>query len=160
IDNAYILRPSADKLARFFTEVLNPSTVGGYYQPLTMASLMLDRVIEAQLAGGYDAAPSPFIYHLTNMLLHGLNAALVVALVWRVVRHRGIAFAAGVLFALHPLNVEAVAWVCQRKALLSTTFLLLTLMTYGRWAKTRAAQWYWVSLGCFLLSLLAKPTSL
>src|SRR5262245_60212259 len=136
VDNPYVRHPTWQRLGLFFTEVLNPSTVAGYYQPLTMASLMLDRVIGAHLGGGYAREPQPSVFHLHNIALHGINAALVVLLVWHITRRPAIAVAGGLLLALHPLNVEPVAWICQRKALLSTTFVLLTFLAYGRWART------------------------
>jgi len=157
-DNAYILHPSWGKLVAFFTEALVPATVGGYYQPLAMASLMLDRVIDAALVGGDADTPDPFVFHLTNIILHGINVALVFALSYLLVRRRAVALVCALLFAVHPVNVETVAWVSQRKALLATLFALLMLLAYGRYAASRSARWYIATVACFVLSLLAKPT--
>ncbi len=158
--NAYILLPTWEKLGDFFTEYKIPSTVAGYYQPLAMASLMLDRVIEGRLRGGYSSDLDPFPYHFTNVFLHGLNAALVFLLVSYFSRNRGIGLFCGLLFAFHPVNVEAVAWVSQRKAVLATTFAILMLLAYGRYAKTRHYGWYAVVVATYTLSMLAKPTGM
>lgn len=164
--NPYIVAPSWEKLAAFFTEVLYPTTVAGYYQPLTMASLMLDRVIDGTVP------PRPLVYHVTNVLLHGLNAVLL--FLWlrqtlATMARNGAtgatpgalltpAFVAAMLFALHPANVESVAWVCQRKSLLSTTFALAMFLAYGRYVRTRGFGALLLTHVCFVLSMLSKPT--
>jgi len=159
-DNPYILWPTWDKFVGFFTEWEKPATVAGYYQPLTLASLMVDRLIERGLAGDWPMPPRPFVYHLTNIVIHGLNAGLVCLLAWGLTRNRVAAAVCGLLFGLHPLNVEAVAWVNQRKALLSTFFAILMLLTHVRYAKSRRPGWMIATIVAFLLSLLAKPTGL
>jgi len=159
-DNPYILWPTWDKFAGFFTEWEKPATVAGYYQPLTLASLMLDRLIERGLAGHWPMPPQPFVYHFTNLFIHGLNAGLVCLLAYGLTRNRLAAVVCGLLFGLHPLNVEAVAWVNQRKALLSTTFAILMVLSHVRYAKSRRIEWYVATFVAFLLSLLAKPTGL
>src|SRR5205823_5129947 len=62
------------------------------------------------------------------------------------------------LFAWHPLRVESVAWIAERKDVLSGFFGLLALLAYVVYAQQRGAKWYWLSLGTFALGLLAKPT--
>ncbi|HKQ47997.1 MAG TPA: tetratricopeptide repeat protein [Phycisphaerae bacterium] len=156
----YILYPSWRNLAAFFTEVLKPSVVAGYYQPLTMASLMLDRVIEARLAGALASRIDPSVFHLTNVLLHSLCAGLVFVLVLEVTTHRWAAFLCGLVFAVHPLNVEVVAWISQRKALLSTLFALCMLLAYLRYAATHRSVWYVLTILSFIFGLLSKPTGL
>lgn len=158
--NPYVLYPSWQKLGWFFAEVRQPSTVLGYYQPLTMASLMLDRVIEGWLSGGYGPRPDPFVFHLTNILLHGANSAMVFVLAMGLTRQRRLGLFCGLLFALHPLNVETVAWVCQRKALLATFFSLLMFLAYARYVQTRQRSWWIAVHGAFLAAMLAKPTAL
>src|SRR5262245_7954694 len=117
LENAYIRNPTWEKLGWFFAEWRSPTTVSGYYQPLTMASLMLDRVIE----GAGKPLPEPFVYHATNVLLHMANCALVFAWLRRFVGLWPAAIAA-TLFAVHPMNVESGAWVCQRETLLAEMF--------------------------------------
>jgi tetratricopeptide (TPR) repeat protein len=152
--NPYVLYPSLSKLAACFTEVRTPATGTGYYQPLTTASLMLDRLV----AGGEPGEFIALTFHCTNILLHSLNAAMVCLLTGCISRRRGIGLVCGLLFAAHPLNVEAVSWVCQRKTVLSTAFALLALLLYGLYARTHRGRWYVATLAAFVLSLLAKPT--
>ena len=158
--NPYVMYPSWEKLGATFGEVLRPTTVLGYYQPLTMASLMLDRVIEASLSGAYAREADPFVFHFTNILLHGVNAALAFVLVLGLTRRTGIAMLCGLLFAVHPLNVEVVSWISQRKALLATFFALIAVMAYARFTRKGDRGWYAAALVTYSASLLAKPTGL
>lgn len=158
--NPYVLFPSWKNLVACFGEVLRPTTVLGYYQPLTMASLMLDRVVEGALSGGYTRHAEPFIFHFANILLHGCNAALVFLLVLGLTRRSGTALFCGLLFAVHPLNVEVVSWVSQRKAVLATLFALLAVMSYVRFARTNRPHWYIAVVATYLAGILAKPTGL
>lgn len=90
----------------------------GNWHPLTWASLMLD-------AGLHGLAPGGF--HLTNLLLHGANAVLVFALVARIVGSAPVAAAGAIAWAVHPLRVESVAWISERKDVLSALFGLLAI---------------------------------
>ena len=97
-------------------------------------------------------------YHLTNILLHAASAAvLFIALKTATGKRLQSAFVAA-LFALHPLHVESVAWVAERKDVLSTLFGLLSLLTYFRYAMTGRRRAYAASLILFLCSLLAKQS--
>jgi len=158
--NPYVLYPSWKKLVACFGEVLRPTTVLGYYQPLTLASLMFDRVVEGALSGGYTQTAEPFIFHFTNIFLHGCNATLVFFLVLGLTRRSGTALFCGLLFAVHPLNVEVVCWVSQRKAVLATFFALLAVMSYARFARTERPHWYVAVIATYLAAILAKPTGL
>jgi tetratricopeptide (TPR) repeat protein len=118
------------------------------WHPLTWLSLMLD----AELSGKNPAGP-----HFTNLVFHATNAALLFLLfrklttaVWR------SAFLAA-LFALHPLHVESVAWIAERKDVLSAFFALLALLSYAHYAKDRNPRSYWCALIFFALGLMAKP---
>jgi protein O-mannosyl-transferase len=100
---------------------------------------------------------NPSRHHDTNLLLH---AASVVVLFWVLVRATGYAgrsFMVAALFALHPINVQSVAWIAERKNLLSMFFLLLALGAYRWYAeRPRAGRYVWVAL-LYALGLLAKP---
>jgi protein O-mannosyl-transferase len=117
--------------------------------PLTWLSLMLDTDLYGGRVGGY---------HFTNTLLHAANAVLLfLALAAATQAHMKSAFTAA-LFALHPLHVESVAWVAERKDVLSTLFGLLSLLEYVRYA-TRGGIWRLAASFVFLvLSLLSKQT--
>jgi protein O-mannosyl-transferase len=119
----------------------------GNYHPLTLLSLAFDK-----FAGG----GSPFIFHLTNLLLHLVNTFLVFLLINRLTRNTFIAIATFLLFAVHPLHVESVAWVSERKDVLYSCFFLLSLFMYSRFAHDRKRGFYLLSLLFFILSLLSK----
>lgn len=117
------------------------------YIPLTFLSYQVDYT----LGGG---SPAPF--HLTNIILHALNALLVIWLLYLPLGNGIIAFGLGLLFALHPLNTEAVAWMSARKDTLSTFFFLIALIAYLLFDERKDARMYVASLCAFLLGLLAK----
>lgn len=120
----------------------------GNWHPLTWMSHMLD----CQIFG-----LQPGLHHLINALLHTANTVLVfVVLVWMT----GMAWRSGLvaaLFAVHPLHVESVAWIAERKDLLSTFFGLLAIWSYVRYTRVRSARQYGLVLCFFALSLLSKP---
>jgi protein O-mannosyl-transferase len=116
--------------------------------PLTWLSHLLD----AELFGLKPAG-----HHATSVLLHALTAALLFLLLQRATGATGASLAAAALFAVHPLNVQSVAWVSERKNVLSTFFWLLTLGAYGAWTRRPRALWYAGVVACFALALMAKP---
>jgi Flp pilus assembly protein TadD len=134
--------------------------VVGNWHPLTMLSHMLD----CQMYG-----LKPRGHHLTNILLHGLNTALVFLLLQSLTGTTWRSLMVAALFGLHPLHVESVAWVAERKDVLSTFFGLLCLLAYTRYAKAPKAQssksepegsvsfLYWAALIFFTLGLMSKP---
>ena len=87
--------------------------VQGNYHPLTLLSLAVDYQI---------AATDPFMYHLTNMLFHLLNTALVLGFVYLLTKRINIAVLTALLFGIHPMHVESVAWISERKDVLYTFF--------------------------------------
>jgi cytochrome c-type biogenesis protein CcmH/NrfG len=150
--NLLVQNPSWASARRFLTEVLEPSTVWGYYQPLTMISLMADYAL-----GGRVDNLRPF--HRTSLALHVANTALVIVLFYLLFGQIWIAAGVGLLFGLHPMTVEAIPWVGERKTLLSAFFALWCLILYVRF--TRKSGWK-LYIGCmvlYVLSLMSKPTS-
>jgi len=100
----------------------------------------------------------PFPYHATNLALHLCNTALVFLLIYLLCRSAAVAFLTTLLFALHPLRVESVAWVTERKDVLSACFYLGALVSYLRRGVTGGRRFfYWLSLALYCLSLLSKP---
>ena len=83
---------------------------------------------------------APWAHHLTNVLLHALNAALVFALLQQMTGARWRSLLVAALFGWHPLHVESVAWVSERKDVLSGCFGLLALMAYARYAEVQSLE--------------------
>lgn len=138
---------------------LSPETVKGawtsydpeLYIPLTILTYQLEN-----RAFGSD----PFWYHLTNVLLHALNAVLAWALLRRWIASGWAAIAGALIFALHPLNTEAVAWISARKDLLASAFFLFSLLGYLRFRQTEGRRTYVLSVLSFLFALLSKVSVL
>src|SRR6185437_7721186 len=100
---------------------------------------------------------SVFWYHLLNVLLHGVAALLVVRLVRRL--ELPGAWLAGLLFALHPMCVESVAWISEQKSTLSGVFFLAAALSYLRFEKSRARAAYSAALLFFVAALLSKTVT-
>ena len=96
-------------------------------------------------------------HHETNLLLHVINVMLLFWVLWRATGYAERSAMVAALFALHPMNVESVAWIAERKNLLSMMFLLLALGAYGWYTRKPRAPRYLVVAGLFALGLMAKP---
>ncbi|HEY5141044.1 MAG TPA: hypothetical protein VIJ25_17275, partial [Methylococcales bacterium] len=120
----------------------------GYWQPLTWLSLMLD----CQLFG-----LDPGRIHLVNVFLHLVNTLLLFAVLKKMTGKLWPSAFVAATFALHPTNVESVAWIAERKDVLSTLFLLLTLIAYVGYVRNRSPFRYLLTILLFALGLLAKP---
>ena len=143
-DEANITSPelrSLDGLRRIW---FVPRTTQQYY-PLLHTSYWLQQ----RLWGD-----SPTGYHLVNLLLH-IGCVVLVLKILRLLRIPGAALAA-ILFALHPVNVETVAWITERKNTLSGVFCLAATLWYLKFDESRNRQSYAMALGLFLLGLLSK----
>lgn len=119
-----------------------------YWHPLTWLSHMLDVQIFGMHAGRHV---------LVNVLLHAVNALLLLHVLRRMTDDLWPSAIVALLFVLHPLNVESVAWVAARKNVLSTTFWMLTVLTYLRYVEKPALGRYAAVLVLFSLGLLSKP---
>ena len=121
------------------------------YMPLLWISYMADVSL-------FRASPShPWGFHFTNVLLHAVNALLLYGLLLALCKRPWSAFFCAVLWAIHPLRVESVAWVAERKDVLSGFFCLLTVAFYAQ-ANRPPARWrpvpYLAALGAFSAGLL------
>ncbi len=138
------------------------STLLGHWMPVTWFTLALDYLVWGM---------RPFGYHLTSLLFHAANAALFYELARRLLAraspdtggpaHRLAAAIAALFFALHPLRAESVAWVTERRDVVSGFFGLLTVLAYLRMVEAPAARrrgWLAASLVCFALGLAAKAS--
>lgn len=137
----------------------------GHYVPVTWMSHGLDYVLWGM---------NPFGYHLQNVVWHCVNAVLLYMLARRVLRASGpgsqlgagrtermSAAVAALAFALHPLRVESVVWITERRDVLSLAFCLVSVLCFLRAAdrERTLGTWYWLALGAFAIALLAKATS-
>jgi tetratricopeptide (TPR) repeat protein len=124
------------------------------WHPLTWLSHMAD----VQLYG-----LRPLGHHLTNLVFHAANTVLLLALLQRLTGSLWRSALVAALFGLHPTHVESVAWIAERKDVLSAFFGMLTLLAYGRFAECKIKNekgkntWYGVALLCFALGLMSKP---
>jgi protein O-mannosyl-transferase len=118
-----------------------------WWLPLLWISYMVD----ATLFG-----PGPYGFHLTNILLHAANAALLFWTLSRMTGSKGRSFFVAALFALHPLRVESVAWITERKDVLSGLFLCLCLLAYLRQVERPTPLRFWLLQVLMLLGLMAK----
>jgi len=161
LDNPNYRGLGATQLRWMFTTFLM-----GHYIPLTWMTLGMDYVVWGMNPAGY---------HLTNLLLHAANAVLFYSVALRLFRASvpdrredrssvliiGSAFAT-LLFAVHPLRAESVAWITERRDLLSGLLYLAAIVAYLRYCDGgavrtgRTRRWYWASLGLFGLALLSK----
>jgi hypothetical protein len=124
------------------------------WHPLSWISHMIDCDL-------YGLKPAG--HHLTSLLFHILNVVLLFQVLWRMTGAIWRSAIVAALFAWHPLHVESVAWVAERKDVLSTFFWLLTMVAWWKYASgfklpgSRSITYYCLSLLCFTLGLLAKP---
>jgi hypothetical protein len=125
------------------------TTHAANWHPLTWPSLQLD----ATLYGGESA----WGYHLTNLLLHTANVVLLFLALRRLTGAVGRSAVVAALFAVHPAHVESVAWVAERKDVLSGLFWMLTMLAYAWYAERPGWRRYLPVLAAFALGLMAKP---
>ncbi|MBI3771073.1 MAG: tetratricopeptide repeat protein [Deltaproteobacteria bacterium] len=123
------------------------STELANWHPLTWLSHMLDVQVFGMYAGGH---------HLTSVVLHVANALLLFVALRAMGAADGRSALVAVLFGIHPLHVESVAWVSERKDVLSTTFLFLALIAYAAYVKRPSAVRYTRVAGAFVLGLMCK----
>jgi tetratricopeptide (TPR) repeat protein len=151
LNNPHYRGLGPDNLKWMFTDYF------GHYMPITWLTLGLDYVLWGM---------KPMGYHVTNLILHALNAVLCFLVLRELLRRArpegtpgvldAVAAAGALFFSLHPLRVESVAWVTERRDLTSGVFFLLTILTYLKWTEARKASWLAASVGCFAGMILCK----
>ncbi|HEX4085213.1 MAG TPA: tetratricopeptide repeat protein [Chthoniobacteraceae bacterium] len=149
-DNVYIYQNpevlkgfTPDSVGWAFTHVVSSN-----WHPLTMLSLMLDHQIYGLWPGGY---------HLTNVALHAATAVLLFLLLAELTGAMLPSAFVAAVFAIHPLRAESVAWIAERKDVLSGLFFVLTLWAYVRYVRRRSIPRYLMVLLWFALGLMSKP---
>ncbi len=125
----------------------------GNYHPLSMISLSIDYAL-----GGEDDTGNikPFMFHFTNVILHIFVSIFVFLMVLSLFKNFNIAFVVGILFGVHTIHVESVAWISERKDVLYAFFFILSLIAYLKYTDFKKLRWYFISLLLFLFSLLSK----
>ncbi len=137
---------SAESISKAFSSDL--AKYSGHWHPLTWLSLMLDHSLFGL---------NPTGYHLVNLLFHVLNAVLLFLVLRRMTKATWPGAFVAALFAIHPLHVESVAWVVERKDVLSTFFWMLTMGAYSYYVEQKTVQRYAFVVLFFILGLMSKP---
>lgn len=142
--NAVVQRGLTAEGLRYAFTALKPY----YWQPLTWISHEVDATL-------FGTRPGP--QHLVSVLLHGLTAALFFLFLQRATGRTVMAAVAAAIWAVHPLRVESVAWIAERKDVLAGLFFVATLLAYERFVRRRSAARYAFVLLLFALALMSKP---
>ncbi|NPD48177.1 glycosyltransferase family 39 protein [Lentimicrobium sp. S6] len=144
LNNGFIINPSLSLL-------LDGSGTGNFH-PLTMVSLKLDHI----LGGG-----APITFHITNFFWHLFNSILVMILIRKLFpKIKGSAFFAALVFAIHPMHIESVAWISSRKDVLYTFFYLVSLLSYVNYISRGNTSYIVFTIIAAFLSLLSKPAAI
>jgi len=149
-DNEYVTNnPLLRQISNLKLLLITP--VQGNQHPLTMFSLFINYLISGEQA---------WSYHLFNLVFHLINCWLVFKLVMLLSnRNTIIAFTTAILFGIHPMHVESVAWISERKDVLYGLFFIGGLISYTKYADTNSRNQYLLTILFLLLSLLSKPAA-
>jgi tetratricopeptide (TPR) repeat protein len=151
---AAVWKPSLDRAWAVISDYKLRYTGVPYYSPFHFLSLMADQAIVVSL--GSDR-PKPQISKFTNIVFQVCNTLLVFGLLCMLRIGRNEAFIAALVFAVHPVQVETVAWIAERKNLLSALFYLSSLMTFIKYCRTGRSIFFPAVLLFFICGLLSKP---
>ena len=143
VDNTDIRSISLHNLEKIFS-----SKYVDNYQPLTMLTYMVEY---------HFFQLNPSVYHVTNLLLHIVNCLLIFALIYALSGQYLLSLLVAILFAVHPMRVESVAWIAERKDVLSSLFYFVSLLLYTQYLKKEKARFYYLCAFSLLCSLLSKP---
>jgi tetratricopeptide (TPR) repeat protein len=145
-ENQYITNLSWKNIKTFFTKIFVI-----HYCPLVMLSYSLDYKVSNL---------NPKAYHTTNLVFHLFNCLLVYYLIYLLSKDIYIAFIAALLFGIHPVHVESVAWITERKDVLYSFFFLGSLILYVLYKRENNQKYYIVSVVLFICSLLSKAMAI
>ena len=149
-DNPYLKDLSGETLSKLFDF---ETYYMGNYHPLAMVSLSVDYMIGGE---DDDGNINPFIFHFTNIILHILVSLLVFWFVLALFKNFNIAVIAALLFGVHTLHVESVAWISERKDVLYSLFFIASLVSYLKYIDNKKIGLYVLSLILFAISLFSK----
>lgn len=142
-ENLQVLNPTAENLKALLRQV-----VALNYHPLTMLSLAFNVLLFGKGAGSFI---------VTNVIIHVINTFLVFKFIQKLVPNKiVIAFLTALVFGLHPMHVESVAWIAERKDVLYTLFFLLSCISYLNYKEENSNKWLIFSILFFILSCLSK----
>jgi len=144
-ENSLIQELSLEKVKEIFS-----SYCSGNYHPLTLLSYSIEN---------YYFGLNPRVFHVTNLILHLFNCALVFWLIYLMTRNLTVCLTASLLFGIHPMRVETVAWVSDRKDLLLCLFFTGSIISYLYYLRKKTASFYLLSFLLFLLALLSKTVA-
>ena len=140
--NPDIKELSVDNLKAIFSRQVN-----GNYHPVTMLSLMADYALYGSHAQGY---------HATNIIIHCSSVIICFFIFLQLTQNIKPAFLVALLFGIHPLHVESVAWISERKDMLYVLFYFSAMLSYLQYQKRYEQKFLWLTGSFFLLSLLSK----
>lgn len=150
-DNGYVLDNELVKNTNWsnWTEHFKQSSVMGNYHPLAMLSLGIDYSLFKKEASGF---------HRTSLIIHILNTALLFFILQHLFQNIWLCAAGALLFSVHPMHVESVAWISERKDVLYVFFYFLAILTFFKYNRDAGNKWLWYSLSLllFVASNLSK----
>ncbi len=146
LNNPLVKEIPASNIAAVFQTLVNKT-----YIPLTVISFQIEHLFYGL---------NPFVYHLNNITLHALVCLTIYGMFCRMGFDRRIVFLTALIFAIHPMHVESVAWVTQRKDVLYALLYALSMWQYWQFLTYRKKRSYWLSLAFGALSIFAKPMAL
>ncbi len=146
IENTSIRTLSFQNIGQFFS-----SFYYGAYIPITIFSYAVDY---------HFSRLDPRAYHSTNIIFHLLNCILVFWMIFLISQNIGVSAITALFFGIHPLHVESVAWITERKDMLYSFFFLGTIISYFYYRNMNSIRFYYGALVLFLLSLLSKPVAI
>ena len=170
VDNELVNPPSAESLAKIWQE-----PYWGLYVPISYTVFAAEATVARRtVPGEIETRPNPAVFHAVSLLLHAACVLLVFVLLRRLCGHDAAAFAGALLFGLHPMQVESVAWISETRGLLCAFFSLLAILGFLRFvgydaqgeqekehAKTSAISWlgYGLATAAFVAACLCKPAA-
>ncbi|MDD3877694.1 MAG: tetratricopeptide repeat protein [Bacteroidales bacterium] len=152
-DGGYVvINDVIQKLSWENIKIMFSSFDKGNYHPLTTLFYALEYAL---------VRDNPLLYHINNLILHLVNVYLVFILMMKINKNTLTAFIVAVFFGIHPMHVESVAWVSERKDVMYTMFFLLSVLAYHRFVfiKNSSKKYYFFSLLYFFLALMSKSAA-